>query len=108
LRELLNNRELSYAPVGFMDDDANKHGKTDSRLSGVWREWIVTKDHSRPPRRTGLDLDAANLRRRRIAENFRRSAKHGMLSCGRLSIRLEAISDNPLKSASQMPMNGDL
>src|SRR6266404_9585696 len=27
LRELLNNRELSYAPVGFMDDDANKHGK---------------------------------------------------------------------------------
>src|SRR2546421_8683966 len=27
LRELLNNRELSYAPVGFMDDDATKHGK---------------------------------------------------------------------------------
>ncbi|HXI74511.1 MAG TPA: hypothetical protein VNG94_02925, partial [Pyrinomonadaceae bacterium] len=26
----------------------------------------------------------------------------------RLSIRLEAISDNPLKPASQMPMNGDL
>src|SRR5437588_6836699 len=27
LRELLNKRELIYAPVGFMDDDANKHGK---------------------------------------------------------------------------------
>src|SRR5207244_9791913 len=27
LRELLNNRELSYAPVGFMDDDSTKHGK---------------------------------------------------------------------------------
>src|SRR6266850_359434 len=27
LRELLNNRELMYAPVGFMDDDPKKHGK---------------------------------------------------------------------------------
>jgi UDP-GlcNAc:undecaprenyl-phosphate GlcNAc-1-phosphate transferase len=27
LRELLNNRELRYAPVGFIDDDASKHGK---------------------------------------------------------------------------------
>src|SRR5947199_775148 len=27
LRELLNNRELSYAPVGFMDDDPKKRGK---------------------------------------------------------------------------------
>src|ERR1043166_750409 len=27
LRELLNNREWHYAPVGFMDDDKNKHGK---------------------------------------------------------------------------------
>src|SRR5712691_4802759 len=27
LRELLNNRELSYAPVGFIDDDPKKQGK---------------------------------------------------------------------------------
>jgi UDP-GlcNAc:undecaprenyl-phosphate GlcNAc-1-phosphate transferase len=27
LRELLNNRELLYAPVGFMDDDPKKQGK---------------------------------------------------------------------------------
>jgi UDP-GlcNAc:undecaprenyl-phosphate GlcNAc-1-phosphate transferase len=27
LRELLNNRELQYAPVGFIDDDPNKKGK---------------------------------------------------------------------------------
>jgi UDP-GlcNAc:undecaprenyl-phosphate GlcNAc-1-phosphate transferase len=27
LRELLNNRELQYAPVGFVDDDPNKKGK---------------------------------------------------------------------------------
>src|SRR5947199_2140340 len=27
LRELLNNSELSYAPVGFMDDDPKKQGK---------------------------------------------------------------------------------
>ena len=27
LRELLNNRELSYAPVGFIDDNPKKQGK---------------------------------------------------------------------------------
>jgi UDP-GlcNAc:undecaprenyl-phosphate GlcNAc-1-phosphate transferase len=27
LRELLNNRELNYAPIGFMDDDPKKRGK---------------------------------------------------------------------------------
>ncbi len=27
LRELLNNRELKYSPVGFLDDDPAKHGK---------------------------------------------------------------------------------
>ena len=27
LRELLNNRELQYAPVGFVDDDPKKKGK---------------------------------------------------------------------------------
>jgi UDP-GlcNAc:undecaprenyl-phosphate GlcNAc-1-phosphate transferase len=27
LRELLNNRELKYAPIGFVDDDPNKKGK---------------------------------------------------------------------------------
>ncbi|MBD0371754.1 MAG: hypothetical protein ICV60_13015 [Pyrinomonadaceae bacterium] len=27
LRELLNNRELQYSPIGFLDDDPNKKGK---------------------------------------------------------------------------------
>ena len=27
LRELLNNKELEYSPVGFLDDDPNKNGK---------------------------------------------------------------------------------
>jgi UDP-GlcNAc:undecaprenyl-phosphate GlcNAc-1-phosphate transferase len=27
LRELLNNRELQYAPIGFVDDDPKKKGK---------------------------------------------------------------------------------
>ena len=27
LRELMNNRELKYSPVGFLDDDPNKDGK---------------------------------------------------------------------------------
>lgn len=32
LREFRNNAELQYIPVGFIDDDARKHGKVISSL----------------------------------------------------------------------------
>ena len=38
LRELRNNREWQYAPVGFLDDDPAKGRQGDSRAEGIWRQ----------------------------------------------------------------------
>lgn len=52
LREILNNRELQYAPVGFVDDDPRKKGKVihglrvfggNGALRGVCREHQVNE-----------------------------------------------------------------
>jgi UDP-GlcNAc:undecaprenyl-phosphate GlcNAc-1-phosphate transferase len=106
LRELLNNRELSYAPVGFMDDDANKHGKLIHGFRVFGGNGLLPKiisDH----RVEQVLISTPRISEERIAEILSECEAQNV-ELRRLSIRLEAISDNPLKSASQMPMNGDL
>lgn len=106
LRELLNNRELSYAPVGFMDDDANKHGKLIHGFRVFGGNGLLPKiisDHHVEQ----VLISTPRISEERIAEILSECEAQNV-ELRRLSIRLEAISDNPLKSASQMPMNGDL
>ena len=106
LRELLNNRELSYAPVGFMDDDAKKHGKLIHGFRVFGGNGLLPKiiaDHQVEQ----VLISTPRISEERIAEIFGECEARNV-ELRRLSIRLEAISDNPLKSASQMPMNGDL
>lgn len=106
LRELLNNRELSYAPVGFMDDDANKHGKLIHGFRVFGGNGLLPKiisDHHVEQ----VLISSPRISEERIAEILSECEAQNV-ELRRLSIRLEAISDNPLKSASQMPMNGDL
>jgi len=106
LRELLNNRELSYAPVGFMDDDANKHGKLIHGFRVFGGNGLLPKiisDHQVEQ----VLISTPRISEERIAEILSECEARNV-ELRRLSIRLEAISDNPLKSASQMPMNGDL
>jgi UDP-GlcNAc:undecaprenyl-phosphate GlcNAc-1-phosphate transferase len=105
LRELLNNRELSYAPVGFMDDDANKHGKLIHGFRVFGGNGLLPKiiaDHHVEQ----VLISTPRISEERIAEILSECEARNV-ELRRLSIRLEAISDNPLKSASQMPMNGD-
>jgi UDP-GlcNAc:undecaprenyl-phosphate GlcNAc-1-phosphate transferase len=105
LRELLNNSELSYTPVGFMDDDAGKHGKvihgyrvfggngmlpkviTDQNVQQV----LVSTPRISPERIAEIlsECDARNVELRR------------------LSIRLETISENLLKAPPKTSANGD-
>ena len=105
LRELLNNRELQYAPVGFMDDDATKHGKlihgyrvfggngsltkiiTEQRVEQV----LISTPRISPDRISEIwsECDARNIELRRM------------------SIRIEEVSDNPLRTVGQ-PAKGDL
>ena len=105
LRELLNNRELSYAPVGFMDDDTNKHGKLIHGFRVFGGNGLLPKiisDH----RVEQVLISTPRISEERIAEILSECEARNV-ELRRLSIRLETISDNPLKSASQMPMNGD-
>jgi UDP-GlcNAc:undecaprenyl-phosphate GlcNAc-1-phosphate transferase len=103
LRELLNNRELSYAPVGFMDDDVTKHGKLihgyrvfggNGLLSQILTQHNVEQVLISTPR----------ISHERIAEILSECDARN-IELRRLSIRLETISDNPLKAVPEVSVN---
>ena len=105
LRELLNNRELHYAPVGFIDDDPNKHGKLihgfrvfggNGSLPRIITEQQVEQVLISTPR----------ISTERIAEIWSECDARN-IALRRMSIRIEAISDNPLKSVGQKAASGD-
>src|SRR5205085_11187942 len=105
LRELLNNRDLRYAPIGFMDDDANKHGKLihGFRVFGGNGSFarIITEQQVEQ-----VLISTPRISEERIAEIWRECDARN-IELKRMSIRIEAISDNPLKSI-QSSSNGDL
>src|SRR5213080_3432611 len=105
LRELLNNRELSYAPVGFMDDDANKQGKLihGFRVFGGHGSFarIITEQQVEQ-----VLISTPRISEERIAEIWSECDARN-IELKRMSIRIEAISDNPLKSI-QSSASGDL
>ena len=105
LRELLNNRELSYAPVGFMDDDATKHGKLIHGFRVFGGNGLLPKiisDHHVEQ----ILISTPRISAARIAEIFSECEARN-IELRRLSIRLETISDNPLNAVSQIPVSGD-
>jgi UDP-GlcNAc:undecaprenyl-phosphate GlcNAc-1-phosphate transferase len=106
LRELLNNRELRYAPVGFIDDDPSKHGKLihgfrvfggNGSLARIITDQQVEQVLISTPR----------ISAERIAEIWSECDARN-IELRRMSIRIEAISDNPLKTVGQVTTNGDL
>ncbi|HXI25533.1 MAG TPA: hypothetical protein VNG71_16830 [Pyrinomonadaceae bacterium] len=105
LRELLNNRELRYAPVGFMDDDANKHGKLihGFRVFGGNGSFarIITEQQVQQ-----VLISTPRISEARIAEIWSECDARN-IELKRMSIRIEDISDNPLKSI-HASSNGDL
>jgi UDP-GlcNAc:undecaprenyl-phosphate GlcNAc-1-phosphate transferase len=105
LRELLNNRELQYAPVGFMDDDATKHGKLihgyrvfggNGSLGKIITEQQVEQVLISTPR----------ISPERISEIWSECDARN-IELRRMSIRIEEVSDNPLRAVGQSA-NGDL
>src|SRR5205814_6744847 len=105
LRELMNNRELSYAPVGFMDDDATKHGKLIHGFRVFGGNGLLPKIIADQHVEQVL-ISTPRISEERIAEILSECEARNV-ELRRLSIRLEAISDNPLKSVPQIPANGD-
>jgi UDP-GlcNAc:undecaprenyl-phosphate GlcNAc-1-phosphate transferase len=105
LRELLNNREWRYAPVGFMDDDKKKHGKIIHGFrvfggNGLFVR-IVTEQNVEQ-----VLISTPRISDERIAE-IRSVCDDRNIELKRMSFRIEAISDNPLKSTGYTSANGD-
>jgi len=91
LRELLNNRELKYAPVGFVDDDPNKKGKVihglrvfggNGMLVNVCREHRVEE----------VLISSSRFSEERISE-IMSDCEAEQISLKRMRIRIENISD---------------
>jgi UDP-GlcNAc:undecaprenyl-phosphate/decaprenyl-phosphate GlcNAc-1-phosphate transferase len=106
LRELLNNRELRYAPVGFIDDDQNKHGKLIHGFRVFGGNGSLTRIIDEQQVEQVL-ISTPRISAERIAEIWSECDARN-IELRRMSIRIEAISDNPLKSVGQISANGDL
>src|SRR5437667_12508272 len=106
LRELLNNRELSYAPVGFMDDDPKKRGKVIHGLRVLGGNGLLGKivsDHQIEQ----LLISTPRLSEARLAEIVRECEAHN-IELKRMSIRIESVSDNPLSSIAHSESDREL
>jgi UDP-GlcNAc:undecaprenyl-phosphate GlcNAc-1-phosphate transferase len=91
LRELLNNRELQYVPIGFVDDDPNKKGKVIHGLrvfggNGMLR--TVCREH----RIEEVLISSSRFPEERIAE-IMSDCEAEQISLKRMRIRIEKISD---------------
>ncbi len=106
LRELLNNRELSYAPIGFIDDDPKKQGKVIHGFrvfGGNGMLGKIVSDHQIEQ----LIISTPRISETRLAEILRECEVHSV-ELKRMSIRIESVSDSPLASIGRTESDGDL
>jgi UDP-GlcNAc:undecaprenyl-phosphate GlcNAc-1-phosphate transferase len=106
LRELLNNRELGYAPIGFIDDDPKKQGKVIHGFrvfGGNGMLGKIVSDHQIEQ----LLISTPRISDTRLAEILRECEVHSV-ELKRMSIRIESVSDSPLASIGRSESDGDL
>jgi UDP-GlcNAc:undecaprenyl-phosphate GlcNAc-1-phosphate transferase len=91
LREIMNNRDLQYAPVGFVDDDPNKRGKVihglrvfggNGSLESVCREQRVDE----------VLISSSRITDERVAEILH-DCREAHVTLKRMRIRIEKIVD---------------
>jgi UDP-GlcNAc:undecaprenyl-phosphate GlcNAc-1-phosphate transferase len=106
LRELLNNRELSYAPIGFIDDDPKKQGKVIHGFrvfGGNGMLGKIVSDHQIEQ----LLISTPRISEARLAEIVRECEVHN-IELKRMLIRIESVSDNPLASTARSQSDGPM
>ncbi len=91
LRELLNNRELQYAPVGFVDDDPNKKGKVIHGLR-VYAGNGALRRLCREQRVAEVLISSLHFSDERLTE-IRRDCEEENITLKRMRIWIEKISD---------------
>ncbi|MGQ0761884.1 MAG: hypothetical protein ACT4OT_07700 [Acidobacteriota bacterium] len=105
LRELLNNRELRYTPVGFMDDDPNKRGKVIHGLpvfggNGMLHR-IIT--HQRIEQ---ILISSPGVNDERINEILRECEAQN-IELKRMAIRIESIREQGRPAVPFATLNSD-
>src|SRR6266404_4245983 len=105
LRELLNNRDLSYAPVGFMDDDPKKQGKVIHGFRVFGGNGMLGKIVSEQQIEQLL-ISTPRISEERLAEIARECEVHS-IELKRMSIRIESVTDSPLTSIVRSAADGD-
>ncbi len=105
LRELLNNRELSYTPVGFIDDDPKKQGKVIHGFRVFGGNGMLGKIVG-DQKIEQLVISTPRISEERLAE-ISRECEARNIELKRMSIRIESISDSPLKSIARPDIDED-
>jgi len=106
LRELLNNRELRYAPVGFMDDDPKKQGKVIHGFRVFGGNGLLKKIISEQ-RIEQVLISSPRISEERIREILRECEAHN-IELKRMSIKIDSIGDAGLPGIARSALNGDM
>jgi|ERR1044072_2738012 UDP-GlcNAc:undecaprenyl-phosphate GlcNAc-1-phosphate transferase len=105
LRELLNNKELQCAPIGFMDDDPNKRGKVihgfpvfggNGLLNQIITQHNVEQILISSPRITQVRID-----------EILRECESQSIELKRMAITIENIGEHRLSAIPPAASNGD-
>jgi UDP-GlcNAc:undecaprenyl-phosphate GlcNAc-1-phosphate transferase len=91
LRELINNRELQYAPVGFVDDDPQKKGKVIHGLR-VYAGNGALRKVCQEQRVSEVLISSLHFSEERLKE-IRRDCDQEKITLKRMRIWIEKISD---------------
>ncbi|MEA2174286.1 MAG: UDP-GlcNAc:undecaprenyl-phosphate/decaprenyl-phosphate GlcNAc-phosphate transferase [Blastocatellia bacterium] len=91
LRELINNRELQYAPVGFLDDDPNKKGKVIHGLR-VYAGNGALRKICQQQRISEVLISSLHFSEERLKE-IRRDCEAEKITLKRMRIWIEKITD---------------
>jgi UDP-GlcNAc:undecaprenyl-phosphate GlcNAc-1-phosphate transferase len=105
LRELLNNRDLSYAPVGFIDDDPKKQGKVIHGFRVFGGNGMLGKIVS-DQQIEQLLISTPRISEERLAEIARECEIHS-IELKRMSIRIESVGDIARTSIARSAADGD-
>jgi UDP-GlcNAc:undecaprenyl-phosphate GlcNAc-1-phosphate transferase len=106
LRELLNNRELRYAPVGFMDDDPKKHGKVIHGFRVFGGNGLLGKIVSEHQIEQLL-ISTPRISEERLDE-IARECEARNIELKRMSIRIESVADSRLPSIARSSSSSDV
>ena len=106
LRELINNRDLQYAPIGFMDDDPKKQGKVIHGFRVFGGNGLLTRIVTEHKIEQIL-ISSPRISEDRINEILR-ACEARNIQLKRMTIRIDNIDGDRLRDIARYTSNRDL